>query len=1037
MKSKKRFFAIFIILSMLSAWSVCYGLDTELYVLSGSEVPPNVLIILDNSASMSEVVQDLGDYNPNTNYTQDPYNSSVYSTYAVYVKSGSNWVQWAPDYRTIACTGLKDYLTQFGMANNYSGCDPPIRNKDFRTGNYLNYLNVAEGQGANRPRFGLANGIIKSYTNTTGGVRFALMVFNNDATFKTVKYDATNKVEYVDAPSGFEDANGGRVLGFIDELGNGKTALFNTLAGLKNETWSPLAETLAMTETYFRTGLNGFSSPIQYPCQKNYVLIISDGNPTKDTGNLVDVASTLFNLDLSNGESLNPQNIRTYTIRFTAVNQLMMDTARAGGGKDWYVASSQSFSVAFQNFIADVLKESTSYVAPVVPISQMERTSAGNRMYLAMFKPTEKSFWKGNIKKYGIATENIDPDKDNVPTGNFPDTEDIDYNGNKICDYRINFGDILDATGAPTIDSNNKIKDGAKSYWSSVADGGEVESGGVGGKLLEKIGADGTSTRNIYTYLGNTNLNDPSNAFTVGNTQYLTSAELDVGSDTERQRVIDFVHGLDAYDWEGPAGVPDGIRNVKRSWILGAFIHSRPMVVHYDQDHSVIFAGANDGMLHAFDDESGEELWAFIPRSLLGSLKNFNLTDNIQFFVDGAPRAYIERDSTGTLTKGILIFGLRRGGNRYIALDISTRLAPKLLWEIGPERTGYGELGQTWSIPLIGKIKSETGDPANPISLRSVAFVGGGYDVQEDILPPGTDGSGRAVYVIDIFTGDCIWSYSNADNASMKYSIPSDVARVDTNGDGAIDRLYVGDTGGQMWRFDISDPNPSGWKNPGKVKVVFDSNQGATNKRKIFYPPEVTLEKGDYEWLFFGTGDREHPKWRNEAQGIVDRLYGIKDKNPSAPLAESDLVDVTVNLLPVGTAIQEQGWYIKLEENSEEKCLANAVIFYGVVYYTTFVPSIPDPTDPDSVCFLSAGRGRLYALQYSTGNAVFDFDNSLGTELTRRDRWMDIGVSIPSGVVITFIQGKTLAYGGEGGGIYRARTPSSKTLFPLSWRIAF
>lgn len=1011
MRGKKGFFVIFTILSILSAWSICYSLDTELYVLSGAEVPPNVLIILDNSASMDEVVQDLGDYNPNVDYTQAPYNSSVYSTYAVYVKSGNAYVQWAPDYRTIACTDLSNYLAQFGMANNYTGCG--FKNKDFRTGNYLNYLNVVEGQGANRPRFGLATGIIKSYTNTTGGVRFALMVFNADTTGKTVKYDATNKVEYVDAPNGFEDAIGGRVLGFIDELGNGKTDLLNTLAGLKNETWSPLAETLAMTETYFRTGLSGFSRPIQYSCQKNYVLIISDGNPTKDTGNLVDVASTLFNLDLSNGAALNRQNIKTYTIRFTSVNQLMTDAARAGGGKDWYVASSQSFSVAFQNFIADVLKESTSYVAPVVPISQMERTSAGNRMYLAMFKPTEKSFWKGNIKKYGVATETT-------------------------AGYK--FGDILDATGAAATDSSNKIKDGAKSYWSDAADGGDVEKGGVGEKLLQKIGADGTSTRNIYTYLGiNSNLKDPSNVFTVGNTQYLTAAELGVVGDTERQRVIDFVHGLDAYDWEGPAGVPDGIRNVKRSWILGGFIHSRPIVVHYDQTHSVIFAGANDGMLHAFDDDnlSGEELWAFIPRSLLprsllGSLKNFNLTDNIQFFVDGAPRAYIERDSMGTLTKGILIFGLRRGGNSYIALDISNRLEPKFLWEISPARTGYGELGQTWSTPLIGKIKYATGDPANPVSLKSVALVGGGYDEQEDSIPPGTDTKGRAVYVIDILTGNCIWSYSNADNASMKYSIPSDIARVDTNGDGAIDRLYVGDTGGQMWRFDIADPDPSNWKNAGKVKVIFNSNPGASDKRKIFYPPEVTLEKGNYEMLFFGTGDREHPKWRNATQGIVDRLYGIKDKNPTAPLGESDLVDMTQNLLQAGSDT-DKGWYIKLEENSEEKCLANAVIFYGVVYYTTFVPSIGDPTD---VCFLSPGRGRLYALDYITGNAVFDFDG-IGTELTRRDRWMDIGVSIPSGVVITFIQGVTLAYGGEGGGVYRPPTPTGKTIFPLSWRIVF
>ena len=63
---------------------------------------------------------------------------------------------------------------------------------------------------------------------------------------------------------------------------------------------------------------------------------------------------------------------------------------------------------AIRNYIITYNAKSTSYVAPVVPISQMERTNSGNRMYLGMFKPTTKSFWKGNIKKYGIATENTE-----------------------------------------------------------------------------------------------------------------------------------------------------------------------------------------------------------------------------------------------------------------------------------------------------------------------------------------------------------------------------------------------------------------------------------------------------------------------------------------------------------------------------------------------------------------------------------------------------------------------------------------------------
>lgn len=114
------------------------------------------------------------------------------------------------------------------------------------------------GPGGSRPRFGLANEIIHSCINTINGVRFAVMVFNNDKTGNTVRYDKDLKIEYVTNPNGSEDAEGGRVIGFVDENKNGKTDLFNELSKLKNETWSPLAETLLMPKTYFQSGLNGF-----------------------------------------------------------------------------------------------------------------------------------------------------------------------------------------------------------------------------------------------------------------------------------------------------------------------------------------------------------------------------------------------------------------------------------------------------------------------------------------------------------------------------------------------------------------------------------------------------------------------------------------------------------------------------------------------------------------------------------------------------------------------------------------------------------
>jgi len=1025
------------ILLLVMTYTVSYGLDTDLYVLTGTNIPPNVLIILDNSASMDEVASGQI-YDPSIDYSiYGP--ATVYGRYEVYQKSGSKWNLWANDVNTIACEDLKiNYLIPFGEAINYTNSGCGISKKDFQTGNFMNFLQLTGGPGGSRPRFGLANGIIHSYINTTGGVRFAVMTFNNDTTGKTVKYDKDTKVEYVLNPNGSEDANGARLLGFVDENKNGKTALFSNLAGLKNETWSPLAESLYEAGIFFQkgtsaiTGTSYASSPNQYYCQKNYVLIISDGNPTKDThsilnslgdltgdgqsGKLDDVARYLYGLDLSGGQSSMGQNIKTYTIGFSVTHDLLEKTARAGGGRYFYVWSSQSFNIAFQTFIAEVLKESTSYVAPVVPISQMESFKSGNQMYLAMFKPTPTSFWKGNIKKYGIATLQTDNTKPYYG-------KIVDGNGNLAGDG-IKVGDILDASGNLVMDANNKIKDAAKSYWSSENDGEDVEKGGVGEVLKRR-----TDPRKIYTYLGNTDLTHSSNAFTTGNSAITpTLLGLSSGDTTGKDKIINFIHGFDAYDEN-----VNGNTDEKRQWILGAFIHSRPVVIHYgtaETSQSVIFAGANDGMLHAFDNQSGEELWAFIPPSLLPNLKNLT-GEALQFFVDGAPRAYIKRNADGTLDKAILIFGLRRGGNRYIALNVKEPNAPKFLWEISPSTPGFGELGQTWSTPYIGKIKYGSGE-------KWVAFISGGYDENQDNIPViANDTKGRAIYVIDVETGALIWGYSRAQNDKMKYSIPSDIARVDTNGDRYIDRLYVGDMGGQMWRFNIGDPNPNNWT----AKIIFDSNPGLSNKRKIFYPPDVSLERGNYEMLFFGTGDREAPK----SLTPVNRLYAVKDKNPSTVLTENDLVDVTDDLLqdPTATSTQKtnvlnalstkNGWFIQLNQNAGEKNLSNSVLFYGVIYYTTFTP---DPGDPGDPCFLSEGKARLYALNYLTGEAVFNLDGltTNGMDITKEDRSIIMGPSIPSGIIVTFFGNEPVAYAGVGGGVFRTPIKNPKALIPLHWR---
>jgi type IV pilus assembly protein PilY1 len=998
------FVSLFIFLNPLAQ---ALALDTDLYVVTSAEVEPNILIMFDNSGSMNELIPGVT-YDPNVTYT---YVVSNYPNRVYYRTTGGNWNVYRNDVSEIACDSVRNTLIAEGFFSGRisftsSQCGTS-RYVNLRTGNYRNYMEVTGGP-ADQPKLEVAKRIVKSFINTTNGVRFGAMIFNNN--------------------------EGGRILRQVRDMTDAnRTDLTSAIDGLSASTWTPLAETLYEAGLYFKGASSYFNSgtytsPIQYYCQRNYVILVTDGISTQDRNPILgtaigdrdgdgrepggaheeyyadngsdyldDVAKYLHETDLRSNLQ-KTQNLTIYTIGFTISSSLLERAADHGGGKYFYSQNAQDFISALQQIIDEILAKSTSYVAPVVPISQMEKTSAGDRMYLAMFKPTMKTFWKGNIKKYGIAIENTET---------------------------IGIGEVIGSNGMQVMDSENKINEGAISYWSTGADGGEVEKGGVG-EILQKR----TSARNIYTYLGtNVNLTDSSNAFTLANSAITPNLlGLDATDTTGRNNVINFVHGFDAYDEDG-----NGDHSEKREWILGAFIHSRPLVLHYDDVNSVIFAGANDGMLHAFDDASGSELWAFVPPTLLPNLRNLN-GEIINFFVDGSPKVYIERDDEGTLLKAILIFGMRRGGNRYTALDITNRLSPKLLWEITPSTTGYEELGQTWSAPQISKIQVGPDE-------KWVAFVSGGYDENQDNLPVvASDTKGRALYVVDILTGGLIWSYSYAKNSAMTYCIPSDIARVDTNGNGKIDRLYVGDMGGRIWRFDIGNPDVNTWT----AKMIFKSNTLSGDQRKIFYPPDVTLEKdsGNYEMVFFGTGDREHPK----ATTNVNRLYAVKDKNPASALTETDLLDVTLDLLQDPntseadkTAIlnslgTKSGWFIVLNENSGEKVLSSPVIFYGVAYYTSFTPSSGSESD---ICFVGEGTGRMYALKYKTGNAAFNLDGSLDGSMTRSDRAAFIGTGIPSGVIITFIGGTATAYVGVGGGVYRPPLPTTRSLFPMNWRMLF
>jgi type IV pilus assembly protein PilY1 len=521
-----------------------------------------------------------------------------------------------------------------------------------------------------------------------------------------------------------------------------------------------------------------------------------------------------------------------------------------------------------------------------------------------------------------------------------------------------------------------------------------------------------------------------------------------------------------------------------------------------------MFVGTNDGALRLINTNDGTnhgtEEWAvYFPEflanqgALMDDAQNVHLTG-----VDGTPTAYvIDNNNNGIIEptnndKVYIYVGERRGGRNIYAFDVTpdTTLAnptqvggikPKFLWRIRGGTGNFGALGQTWSRPALTKIRVKSGGTGNS-TLKTVLIFAGGYDPQIDVpgsgnvVPSGSDSMGNAIYIVDPLNGALVWSMgvtgsgANLTHDNMKYAIPSDLALMDTNGDGATDRIYVGDSRGQIWRIDLGDQIDPGQAGTGGSKAYVFADVGcsggtrsndcsATSRQQhhmFFYPPDVAQardalyspSKPDYDLVVVGTGNREDPLDKLTAavsateQPVHNRIYAFRDYNfktgpygATAPttLTETDLYDATANNLGTltGAALQteitnnvvtKKGWFIKLMESTSpqwigEKVLAKPVIFGGQVFVTTFVPTPSSAASAATCQPLSEGSGRLYVMNYLDATAIYDF-NSDGA----KDRQYTVGGGIPSEAVIVIREGGVTTLIGTSGGA--AHPPISMSL---------
>ncbi len=733
------------------------------------------------------------------------------------------------------------------------------------------------------------------------------------------------------------------------------------------------------------------------------------------------------------------------------------DWAEAGGtGSPINMQDPREAEVALSNAFKEVISVSSTFVAASVPVNVFNQIKTLDNLYVALFEAKSTLSWPGNLKKLKLA------DTFSLDDPNDPSARDGVYD--TIVDAKGNAG--FESTG----DDKGRITFDALTFWTDAAtlpdpgaddtipvgaDGREVARGGAGQKI------DGFVNYALTKYfIGDTNsdskvsgygprqvfvepaslINGTAKAFTPLDADSATvtalKSLLDPGgtlTSTQVKNLIRWARGQDV----------DNSKSTARSWILADAMHSRPFALNYGKagGHSEsnpnirIFMGTNDGMFHIIENtdtagnETGREIFTFYPREML---KNISLrradsipSSKMRYGVDGAP-AVLTKDlnSDGTIDaaagdKAYVYFGLRRGGSSYYALDVSNPDSPKMLWKIGKTSGGdFDELGLTFSTPVVGKVKY------NGSSVDVLVFAGGyngGWNsayttrVGKD-LNDADDTVGNAIYIVNALTGQLIWKAIQGttgastntiyQHAGLVDSIPSDVTVLE-NFNGNIHRIYVGDTGGAIWRVDLPEVNESDPTSGGSraanwfiTKLAELGTDGSSTDRRFFHAPDVVESYdagGDFDGLLIESGNRADPNETN----VQNYMLYIKDRlvvsgsavvkaensvaNPPGRYVITDLADQTacVTGSEAGCAASvPNGWKIAMQR-SGEKGLSTPLVDAGRVFFTTFRPGRPLTCEP------AEGQGSIYVVNLSDGTAT-----------ANDQRIYEIGPGIPPGAIL-------------------------------------
>lgn len=639
-----------------------------------------------------------------------------------------------------------------------------------------------------------------------------------------------------------------------------------------------------------------------------------DDDPNTWSNTLADVAMEYWKTDLRpllNNEIVpNPedeafwQHMVTYTVGLGVTGSLNPVTTQAaitaGTDPGWPQPSANSINNIDDMWHAAVNSRGTFFSASdpetfatslaAILNNLISRTSSaasvalnsgalfsGSTLYQARF---DTGTWTGQLLAQLITVTYEDSNSDGIP-----DDFDNDGKPDKVDDVNLTVqwdaGSLVPAAGARNIVTYDGST-GQPFQWTSISATQKAALGGSSAMLDYLRGDDTNETANGGSYRNRTKL--------LGD--IINSAPIFADPPSE------------SYPTNFGAGAPEN--SVSYTTFKETY-KNRP---------SVIYVGANDGMLHAFDSATGVELMAYVPNTLMSKLPELAAPSyRHKYFVDGSPNIKDVFFDSSSAWKTVLISGLRAGGQGVFALDITnapasgdaeSTTAGKVLWEISDSTTGFSNMGYTFGRPNL--VRTHNG--------KWVAIFGNGYNNTEDDDNDGgttndsTTGD-ASLYIVDLQTGALVKEISTLEGmaddptGSGRPNGLGVVTPVDVDRDSIVDYVYAGDLFGNIWKFDLTSSNTSNWDvayksgSPAVPTPVFTAladQTDSTTAQPITSRVEVTENDEVGYMIYFGTGkyiesgDNERSGQNNQSlyaiwdrsvdinsDGVIDLLYFDRD----------------------------------------------------------------------------------------------------------------------------------------------------------------